>query len=119
MTGLDYASALRAVADFYEAHPDIPTPTLRDLSVYGVTDTKEGAARIIEALKPCQKAWDDTFFKITRDFDGIILKFVFMREAVCTKRVVGTKLVPAAFIEAHEEEIVEWDCSPVLEGTVD
>tara|TARA_Y100001949_G_scaffold167617_1_gene165466 strand:+ start:958 stop:1413 length:456 start_codon:yes stop_codon:yes gene_type:complete len=46
------------------------------------------------------------------------------RDQVCTKRVVGTKMVMKSVppegewtdVE-EEEEIVEWDCHPLLEGT--
>jgi len=111
----EYAEALRAIASFYEAHPDVQTPHDHAISVYGVEDTKEEALRIIEALKPCRKEWEGPFLKIVRDFGEVRLVFVFEREAVCTKRVVGVKEIPAEFIPAHTEEIVEWECGPILE----
>jgi len=114
MNATDYARALRAVARFYEAHPDVQIPHNHVISVYGVEDTKEEAVRIIEALKPCRKEWEGSFLKVARDFGGITLKFVFEREAVCVKRVVGTKEIPAQFIQAHTEEIIEWECEPIL-----
>ena len=117
MTTADYAKALRALADFYEAHPDVTMPHETVISVYGVEDTKEEAVRIIEALKPCRKEWNGSFLRIVRDFGGATLKFVFEREAVCTKRVIGKKEIPAAYIPARTEEIVEWDCEPILAAT--
>lgn len=103
MNGIDYARGLRLIADWYEAHPDIPVPHIEEIGVYGVEETREEAARIAEALKPCRKEWDKDFFKLVRDFGPIKLKFVFMRKAVCTQRVVK-RLV----------EVIEWDCDSSL-----
>lgn len=38
---------------------------------------------------------------------------------ICERKVVGKKIIPqqyipARVIEAHEEEIVEWECRPIL-----
>ena len=112
MNGTDYARGLRAIADWYEAHPDIPVPHTDEVGIYGVKETKEEAARIAEALKPCQKAWDGEFFRLKREFDGLILSFVFMRSAVCTARVVGHRVIPAE--PEHVVEVVEWDCPDSL-----
>ena len=115
MTVQEYARGLRAVADLYEAHPDIPFSHDQVIGVYWVKDTNEEAVRIIEALKPCRKEWAESFLKITRDFGGVTLKFVFIREAVCTRRVVGHKEIPAEFLPARVVEIVTWDCEPILQ----
>lgn len=123
MTNEEYAASLRLLADWYEQHPNIPTPD-REFSVYSL-NSKEEAADCMMALKPCKKEYKDTMFYLSREFQGITLKFVFYRNAVCTRRVVGTKMVstqvipaktiPEQIIPAHEEEIVEWDCgNPLL-----
>ena len=114
MTASEYAQALRSLADFYDANPDVATPLPQIVNVYSVEDTKEAASQIIEVLKPCRKEWDGGFLKITRDFDGVTLKFVFERSAVCTRRVIGHKTVPSTYYPEHTEEIVEWDCEPSL-----
>ena len=116
MNGTEYAHALRAIAEWYEAHPDMPVPP-KEIGVYGVTETREEAARIALALAPCQKWHGGEFFRLTREFGGVILKFVFMREAVCTRRVVRTEEVPEQVIEAHVREIIEWECEPSLLAT--
>ena len=107
MNGQEYAHGLRLIADWYEAHPDIPIPQ-SNIGVYGVEETREEAARIAEALRPCRKAWNGDFFNLEREFEGLTLKFVFMRSAVCTQRVVGTRVIPAT--PASVVEVVEWDC---------
>ena len=43
----------------------------------------------------------------------IVLRYYCDRETVCTKKVVGTKVVPAAVIPERIEEIVEWDCEKI------
>ena len=103
MNGTEYARGLRAIADWYEAHPDMPVPHTEDVGVYGVKETLEEAARIAEALKPCRKEWEKEFFKLVRDFGPLRLKFVFRRSAVCTARRVE-RIV----------EVVEWDCPDSL-----
>lgn len=116
MNGQEYARGLRLIADWYEAHPDMPIPYTGEICVFGVKETREEAARIAEALKPCRKEWAESFLKITRDFGGVTLKFVFNREAVCTRRVVRHKEIPAEFSPARVVEIVTWDCEPILQG---
>ena len=111
MNGQEYARGLRAIANWYEAHPDMPIPQEK-ISVTRVKETKEEATRIIEALKPCQKEWDSDFFRLTRDFDGLRFEVIFMRSAVCTRRVIGHRVVPAQ--EERIVEVVEWDCEPAL-----
>lgn len=113
----EYANALRAIADFIEAHPDIAVPT-GALACYSM-DEREDAARVLAALKPCNKKYSDNLFRIERAFGPITLEYVFYRDKVCTKRVVGTKVIPAQSIPALEipervEEIVEWDCGEPL-----
>lgn len=117
MTAPEYARGLRAIADWYEAHPDMPIPHTDQIGVYGVQETKEEAARIASALRPCHKVHEGEFFKLTRDFDGLTLKFVFMREAVCRRRVVGHRIIPAQ--EERVVEMVEWECEPSILGAVE
>ena len=118
MSHKEYADGLRQIADWIEAHPDIEVPET-ELSGYGM-HSKEDAAKVLMALKPCKKLYGDSLFSIVREFGPITLKFVFSRNQVCTPRVVGTKVVPATperIIEAmpeHVVEIIEWDCEPIL-----
>jgi hypothetical protein len=109
-----YADDLRALADFYEKHPDIP-PSRYSISCYDF-DEKEDAARLVRTLGHVEKKYEDSMFYIIKRFGEIKLEFCFLREKVCTRRVVGTKEIPARVIEcaARTEEIVEWDCEPVL-----
>ena len=56
-------------------------------------------------------------FILSGEVDGIHVEISCDREAVCTKRVVGTKTVVHEATEARVEEVeeVEWDCGLVLD----
>ena len=123
-TSTELVTYLRAVADFYEEHPKAPLPlwlTGLDLGVYL---TEDNAKQVLASIGSFTKTFEGERFVATKEMGGGILEFRVGRESVCTKRVVGTKTVPASFepkrvtpakfIEAHEEEIVEWDCEPIL-----
>lgn len=121
-TAAEYATGLRELADWIEAHPDIALPD-NELMVYSL-NTRAEAANCLRALMPCKKEYRDTNFYISREFGPITLKFMFYRNDICTKRVVGTKevgteVIPSRFtpeqiIPAHTEEIYEWDCGESL-----
>ena len=121
-TALEYVAGLRELADWIEAHPDIARPGTR-FSVYP-SNTKAEAAACLAALMPCKKEYSDECLYIVREFGPITLSFAFLRRSVCTRRVVGTKhvevhVIPSRFtaeqvIEAHDEDIVEWDCGESL-----
>jgi len=122
MTNKEYANALREIADFYEANPGFPQPT-HPLKIFGIysTRTKEEFQNVAKQLKIFRKDFDDKFIRITRDFSGIKLSVIEYKEKICTKRVVGTRLVkkekpmPIKFEkEMVAEEIVEWDCHSSL-----
>ena len=116
VTNKEYADGLRAIADWFEAHPDVPTPDYPRIDVSSA-ETKEEALVIARALGSCTKTYGDTTFTLAKDFGGIHLSFNFWRSAVCERRVIGVLHVPASSTPAHDEEIVEWECSPLLEGT--
>ena len=119
---LEYANGLRMIADFIEAHPDLELPA-NQLDCYGA-DSREQAAEVLSAMKPCKKVYGDSLFYITRDFGPLTLRYVFCRDRVCTRKVVGTriieahtepeKVIPAKEIPERVEEIVEWDCMEPL-----
>ena len=113
-----YIAGLKEVIAFYENNPDIPTP-----SYYSHTNatvgTKEDAAAVMRALGACKKEYEDNLFTVAGMIGKIDARFVFFRDAVCVKRVVGTKVEPAKIIERQvlperTVEIVEWDCMPIL-----
>ena len=51
--------------------------------------------------------------------EGLKLTIAVKRDAVCTRRVVGTETVTLPAVEAQaerteEREVIEWDCEPLL-----
>jgi|SRR6187399_2339080 len=127
MNPKEHAEAIQGFRDaiaWYEAHPDVPLPELT-ITNYGTSDC-EATAR---ALGTFEKIHLDDLFTLKKMFGPVAARFHFMRGEVCVRRVVGTRSVPASTIEipAREEEIVEWDCQPILqpkkehasEGTTD
>ena len=66
------------------------------------------------ALAPCRKEWRDVGLTISRDFGGVRLEAFLLRAEVCERVVTGTREVPAQVTPAHTEEVVEWQCSPLL-----
>lgn len=117
----DFVSGLREIADWYEAHPEIPPPLNSEISNYSLNEKSE-ALMVLEALKPCKKNYSEDLFEISREFHGVNARFLFYRDQVCIKKVVATKEVPEeviparpeTIIPAHTEEIVEWECGPLL-----
>lgn len=123
-----YAAGLRELADLLELNPKLELP-LTIITVYA-TDTKENAANVLRALSPCEKEYAGALFKIKRKIGPLTLSYVFMRNTVCTPRVVGTReveakhiperLIPSSFNPAHTEDIIEWECEePLLARTDD
>lgn len=118
----DFIAGLRQLADFYEEHPLLPLPDSPDFAVYyfGEPETHELAARIATQLGTFEKRADETLFRIEKSFGSIRLRFVFCRDKVCIRKVIGTKTVtkeiyPENFeTQEVEEEIVEWICPPLL-----
>ena len=103
--------SLRAIADFYEAHPDFPLPTndeLRAYSVYTPDEAKKQVAAFLEgAGKVMKEAKDgDDYIRLVRYPDG--LKFLLSVE----KDSMGCRKVQ------HERVVVEekWECGPILNG---
>ncbi|MFI5223848.1 MAG: hypothetical protein ACHQX3_06325, partial [Nitrospirales bacterium] len=112
-----YTMGLRLLADFYDQNPGVPIPWLNHAN-YAV-DTKEHAEAVARGLGTFKKDGNDNYLHLTKTFGNIVAKFVFTRENVCVKRVVGVETIPAYFVEAHTveartKEIVEWDCQPLL-----
>lgn len=118
----EFAASLRKLADWYEEHPTIPLPD-EEISVTADLDSKEAAAEILRACLPCKKEYTGGLFVVKKPIGSLTLKFIFWRDAVCERVVVGTKEVPEKVIPAteeriepaHIEEIVEWRCEPVMQ----
>lgn len=130
MTTRDQAiAAMRLAADLTEQHPDLPLPTL--VPEYGYIlwtlysweheDLAATATLIRRTVGgEWKKSYDTTNLVLTRTTeDGVEFSITVKRDAVCTRRVVGTETVTVPAVEAQperveEREVVEWDCHPIL-----
>jgi hypothetical protein len=49
----------------------------------------------------------------TNEYRNLRIRYTAKREAVCTKKVVGTKEIAEQVIPQHVEEVVEWECEKI------
>ena len=121
----EFIKGLRDLAYWYEAHPDMPIPSYGNarVSIFSLTG-KEDAAMALRAMAPCEKDYapDYNLLTIKRNFGGMELHVVFNQSDVCVRSVVGKKVIPAQVVPAQPEqhiperteEVVVWDCGPIL-----
>lgn len=122
MTNREYADCLRRIADVYARNPDIKQPYAGvDCPMWVFCWDAETFARTVAAFGNGNKAFGDDEVLFKPDV-GLDLQIRCQRDQVCERKVVGARHVPekiipavaAQIIPAHEEEIVEWDCKPIL-----
>lgn len=81
------AEGLRALADWYEAHPEIDVPSV----VISIWERNGGAAKKLaltaKAMGTCEKSMDDYSITLKRHFGPVMLLASISRDAVCRKIV--------------------------------
>jgi hypothetical protein len=102
-------SGLRQLADWLEAHPEVPVPTYNQSSVAVEAADLPTIAR---AMGQAEKTAYGDYFRLSKRFGGVEYYCYTDRDAVCTRTKVGTKVIPAQ--EARVVDVWEWDCNPVL-----
>jgi hypothetical protein len=91
MTNAEFANSLRAVADFYEKHPDMPQPPEASLWVYTHSKTYFlNAAKMMADGGTIQKRVDlpgdvMNYYHVERLFGGFLLDLCITRETMCRK----------------------------------
>ena len=127
----DLAAQLRALADVYERHPDIPLPHDFNGGIGAVIycHDKETFAATVKAFGNGSKTSDKETVAFIPDAITVV-RVMSWHSKVCERVVVGTReipeevvpeqriperVIPAAVIPARIEEIVEWRCKPFLE----
>lgn len=125
----DWCDGLSAIADFYREHPDlIPNRSQRVQDMTCGDDEKERAVAYVRALGGANKEWSDSLLTVKSKagrFGPHFVEYVALRESVCTKTVtVVEKEVTERDPELLEtvplvtrtviEEVIEWDCDPLL-----
>jgi hypothetical protein len=115
-----FVKALRDIADFFSARPDMPTPYTDRFDYYPQPDDPEVAdfARWLSVFK---KRGDDTFFEMVREFGPLSLRVAWYRNQVCTPVVVGKEEVEEEVVVSKVTEMrkvlrdkIEWKCPKVL-----
>lgn len=115
MNAKEFAAGLRAAAEWFEAHPDVPAPCEAAWNVF--VDTREEMAAIARQLGSADKNVIGDWYVLRVTAPQFMIEWNIHRGKVCTSRVIGTKQIPETFIPAHAEEILEWDCMPILAET--
>jgi antitoxin component HigA of HigAB toxin-antitoxin module len=132
-----YTQGLREIADFLDAHPEVPLPYLSSfqtgnwentLDIYLVSEKgqKEKLAAIARAMGHADKVMDGDKMRVFRRFAGITLIAQASRDQVCERVVIGTReieveekdpealaAVPVVKVTKTVED-VEWRCAPIL-----
>jgi hypothetical protein len=83
------------------------------IALYYFEDGKKKAQEIVRALGgKWDKSSDDNTFNLTRELEpGLKLTIRIFHAYVCTKEVIGKRLVPAQEARPErEEEIIRWIC---------
>lgn len=114
-----FAAGLRELAEMYETYPGMPVPNPY-LFCYGASPRQLVEIARAQGAQETKKDYSGETFTLIKQFTGRLqVRFSISREQVCRKVVKGTREVPetvepAKTIPAHTEEIVEWECHPLL-----
>jgi hypothetical protein len=106
---------LRLLADWYEQHPEAKPPDLTRIHDYRFTAKELASVRRALGGRWDKRPEDAHFFFTQQIVPGVEYGLFSLREAVCTRRVIGTETVlepdPDAPMIEVVREIVEWDCA--------
>lgn len=114
-----FIAGLRALADHYEAHPDLHLPHLPDYSAaFHIFPRHDLDAQSAALGGLRRKEWGDELYGVTRDFGGgVTVSIKVPREQVCERVQVGTKKkwvpAPDAPMVEVEEPVYTWVCNDV------
>ena len=126
-----YVSGLRKWADILEAHPQVPLPFYGTdskspvLINFGGEGTRDELAAARQAIGgQWEKTVDEAWLNLNGQLDGFYIQLYASRDAVCTRRVVGTEereveeeVRPAETRKVRKQvDVIEWDCHPILGG---
>lgn len=122
-----YANALRALAAFVESHPEVEPPSVPFPDVYGVDIASFKLLALSHGVKKEKNYYEDRFYlriyipymNADNEERTLMIDYNGAREEVCKRVVTGTRrveerYVPGSLEPAHEEDIVEWECAPIL-----
>lgn len=120
-------SGLRAVADFYETHPEAYYDgTSVSLMMYvSSARARNVLAAMAQAFGEYEESYDEKYAVVARRFgEKVKVELFAPRSRVSQCDVVGVRVEPALVIAGTREiripervvQVVEWSCSPLLSG---
>ena len=120
MTAAEFARSLHAIAEFYEANPNMPVPYVDIFNTF--VQSKGDMIHCARMLGTCDKSVTNDWFELQRNFGQIKLVVNIRRDSVCERVKVGERVVPEQHLPAREAEIVpehtenvyEWKCPEAL-----
>ena len=118
MNRKDYTAALRRVADVLDAHPELDHE-IYPSAAWVFCHEPADFVRYVRAFGAGGKEFKGEDLEFAPEYCGEVFRVNCKREQICERKVVGRRQVPERripeqVIPAHEEDIVEWDCKPVL-----
>jgi hypothetical protein len=134
---LQLADDLHKFADFVEVRGDELPDISIDLRSYvwdwALPERDDVPKAIALAMRAGMKKADkvtkeytDNYFRLFLHFGSLEYKVICNRDDVCTKRVTGSEMVTKQIPpdgkwteETVEQDIVEWDCNPLLDIATD
>ena len=113
MSDLTEPQKMRLVADFLEAHPELPTAAANTGRWLFNKDEIIAAAKVPGA----KKLYNDTALRIEILIaEGLTFDYYISREKVCTPTKIEKTWVPPSE-GYYQEKTIEWDCHPLLKPT--
>ena len=114
-----FVRGLRQMADFLEAHDDLPIPHYEQyLNVW--VYKKEEMAELVKGKGKWEKKAENTYMLFRKQFGPFCYDISIQRDKVCERVVVGTEVVPARPYQPERiVDKVEWKCAPILDYEVD
>jgi hypothetical protein len=122
---MTFAAGLRNLATMYETHPGLPVPGWPWFFVYSASPQQLVEIAKAPGAVETKKSYEGEQFNLQKIFEGNVgIQYSISREQVCRKvvkevvevpaTIVPAHVVPEKVIPAHSEEIVEWECDPLL-----
>lgn len=115
---MELVAGLQELMEWCVAAPENLLPVVNGY-IYSNEYTATGAANALRAMSPCEKEYLPGYLTFKKWFGPYVNIYVdFPRSSVCIPKMLGKKQVPAITIPAHEEDVMEWDCTPIFEAAL-
>ena len=113
-----FATSLRELADFYDAHPNFPVAPQWYLNFEVEAFNTEDLNALVMEMRPCKKKSTGYNFEWKRMFGIISLKLSIYKSKVCKKVKTGKKTwipetPPKEAVPGFYREEEKWECDDV------